>query len=295
MTEAGCLTQEVGRKTINKYNKNFLKKIKMANKDNLKLGNSVKYLLKRIFNLTVKRKELSSIPEEEKVIFDKIIKEEFSVKFGIAGKAGSGKTTTINALFGTEGKVGFVDIGTEFVEEFIEELGEGKGSVIFYDFPGLEDSIDREKEVLNEYKEYLPKCDVILWVIEATDRKLAFDQNFFNSLDSDTKSRIVIGISKTDQLYPFNWKRSKPSVAQFKNLQKKKNALSKYLGIDKDRIVEYCALKYEYFEEESQSTKKVDFRFNLIPLVAALFKACKIDNSYVLKRSFSEEVLKVRI
>lgn len=247
--------------------------------------------VKKVFNIKIKQDDINEFTAKELSKLNELLEGELSLKFGIAGKAGSGKTTTLNALFDLNEKVGHVEAGTDKVMEYKRNLGPGKGNIIFYDFPGLRDSIKADKKVQRQYDEFIPICDVILWVISSRDRSLQFDEEYIKDLPSKMKNKIVVGISQVDIMYPENWNRGKklPSVEQYNQIQRKRKDLQKRFNIELDKIVEYCAF-YEERKLPSGKKKKDDRRFNLFHLVKVLLENCGKDSQFVLGQSFSEKI-----
>lgn len=262
-----------------------------------KLQDQISFLFKEIFDFDFKRAEVKDLNEDHvKVVKELIENGEFTVKFGIAGKAGSGKTSTINALFGENLKVEDVLEGTTKVEKIDLKLGKGKGDIIVYDFPGAQFSIGRDKKIMSQYEKYIPMCDVILWVIESRDRQLKFDEEYLNSLPKKIKDRVIIGISQVDIIEPMNWNRKKnqPSIEQYKNIQRKKKDLRSRFNITDDRIIEFCAYKKQYKDSNGKEHLKIMY-FHLFQLVAKLLEATKKEYAYLLKTSFSELVFEKSI
>lgn len=184
----------------------------------------------------------------------------------VIGSAGVGKTSTINAVFGVDWKVGVGERGTTFAQEAVFEI-DAIHKVKIIDLPGIGDSIERDKETAELYKKILPTADVVLYIVQADDR--AFTDVEYSIKEyvlpnvSDV-SRLVIGINKVDQLgqgtnedifwdEDFNY----PSPAQMEYIEKKSYQTAKHIAkatgikilwftkkkINKKRIVAYSASK----------------------------------------------------
>ena len=204
----------------------------------------------------------------------------------VIGAAGVGKTSTINAAFGVEWKVGDGERGTEFMQEAVFDIDEIHKMKII-DLPGIGDSIDRDKETAELYKKILPTADVVLYIIQADDRAFSEVQYSIKEyvLPNISKaSKLVIGINKVDLLglgtdenifwdEDFNL----PSPVQKQYIEKKCYQTAKYIAratgikilwftkkkINKKRIVAYSASK----------------RFNLGELIRVICDAAG-ENSY---------------
>ena len=204
----------------------------------------------------------------------------------VIGAAGVGKTSTINATFGVDWKVGDGDRGTEFMQENVFDIDEIHKLKII-DLPGIGDSIERDKETAELYKTILPTADVVLYIVQADDRAFSEVEHSIKEYvlpNISTASKLVIGINKVDLLglgtdddifwdEDFNL----PSPVQKRYIEKKSYQTAKYIAratgikilwftkkkINKKRIVAYSASK----------------RFNLGELIRLICDAAG-ENSY---------------
>lgn len=96
-------------------------------------------------------------------------------KVAVLGKAGVGKTTTINNLFNVKWKTSPTNVGTTEAQTKNFKLTEGV-EISITDLPGYGRSISEDKEYEKIYKEVLPKCDLILLVLQADSRDFKDDQ-----------------------------------------------------------------------------------------------------------------------
>ena len=135
---------------------------------------------------------------------------------GLGGVSGVGKSSTLNTLFRTHLPVSHTTACTrEFTsrELTLAQLrGEAKGlttQLIVYDAPGLGEDARKDAAYLEMYRETLPRCDVILWVLTARNRAVALDQLYLAQFP-DLHSRMVFGLSQVDLVEPMNWKPNLP-------------------------------------------------------------------------------------
>jgi uncharacterized protein len=159
---------------------------------------------------------------------DKILKELFAnpPTIGIVGLSGTGKSSTINAMFKTNLPISHTTGCTKTFDEnnfVFSKKGPVENEKItlrVYDAPGLGESQLKDPEFLNQYKENLPKCDVILWVLSARNRALALDQKYLAEL-SPFSDRIIFGLSQVDLVEPRDWhpKMPIPSIEMQKNIE----------------------------------------------------------------------------
>ena len=203
-------------------------------------------------------------------------------QIAIIGKAGVGKTSTINALFNTKLRVGRTHTGTHKAQSVSIQTNAGRihgerGELIIYDLPGLGDDIDHDLKNTQIYYDVLSKCDVAVWVIAAEDRSLSSDQRLINEVvrysNPDLFSRLVIGINKLDLVSPSNWnqKINLPSKAQERNFTRvlkrvKKSILKVCPDISDEQFVGYSATKY----------------YNLLGLFRVMIESCPRERAWVL-------------
>jgi len=145
----------------------------------------------------------------------------------VIGLSGVGKSSTINAMFGTQLLTSATTRGTSEFESIRAKLGinrgQAKGGVGFlrvYDAPGLGEDQILDPKYLRMYEQHLPKCDVALWLVAARNRALALDQMYLDRLGPLLAGKIVFGISQVDLVDPILWDRARnmPSEEQAKNI-----------------------------------------------------------------------------
>jgi predicted GTPase len=87
------------------------------------------------------------------------------------------------------------------------------------DAPGLGEDLDRDPEYLEMYRQHLPACDVILWVLAARNRAMALDQSYLSKLNK-LHGRIVFALNQVDLIEPMDWneKINQPSGTQLENM-----------------------------------------------------------------------------
>jgi uncharacterized protein len=173
--------------------------------------------------------ENSNIPKALIPLLEKI-EEEYEKRppsIAVIGLSGVGKSSTINAMFNTNLNVSATTRGTKKFEAVRARMdiqrSDAKGNAAYlqiYDAPGLGESIDRDPEYLDMYEEYLPKCDVALWIIAARNRALALDQQYLKRLKPHL-GKVVFAISQVDIVDPLDWRQEKnlPSLSQGNNIE----------------------------------------------------------------------------
>lgn len=120
------------------------------------------------------RKILSK--DELSLILDKLNKEhQLPPKVAIFGKAGVGKTTTINSLFNARWKTSHTIVGTTEAQMKEFELSTG-GTLNVIDLPGYGRSLAEDTEYEKIYQKMIPSCDLVFLILQADTRDFADDQ-----------------------------------------------------------------------------------------------------------------------
>ena len=95
-------------------------------------------------------------------------------RVAVIGQSGVGKSSTLNHVFGLNLPISDIEEGTTEVIEKIFPMRDGFNLSIF-DMPGLLQSRKKDAEYMNMYKEILPQCDVIVYIIKANTRNIGDD------------------------------------------------------------------------------------------------------------------------
>lgn len=210
----------------------------------------------------------------------------------IIGKAGVGKTTTINNLFDVDdyvaealsfdekGHIGDVRRGTTTAIRKRFDLKIGIGLDII-DLPGLGDDIRKDKEFESIYRQILPKCDIILYVLKADNRTLGEDERILQNivLPSCDKKKIILAVNQVDILGEnegLHWdtRINLPEPRQEELIQLKQKDISSMfhedLSVDANKIVCYSAIKRYHLLELLHSivkTTPLGFIFGVLGLM----------------------------
>lgn len=198
----------------------------------------------------------------------------------IIGPTGVGKSSTINALFGTQLSVSHTKAETSDAEKIIvEEFVEGKkGSIVIYDMPGIGEDIKKDEEYKKTYAKVLANSDVAIWVMSAHDRRITKDKEIMRDVisvaNSKVLSKLVIALNKVDLVWPQDWieKINLPSEEQEENTKERIKDIHEKLKdvcphLTKDRIVPYSAKQ----------------KYHLRNLFGAMMEACSPGRAWVLK------------
>jgi predicted GTPase len=196
---------------------------------------------------------------------------------GLVGVSGVGKSSTINTMFKTKLPVSHTVACTkEFWElkldvKMTQGPAEGQGvNLIVHDAPGLGEDLAKDDEYLAMYRDKLPDCDIILWVLAARNRAVALDQHYLMQLE-DFHDRIVFGLNQVDLVEPMNWKMGLPipSKEQEKHIAE----------IVEDRGRRLSAVMKRKVEVIPYSTVR---GYNLESLFTAMLQTCNGHRSWIL-------------
>lgn len=233
-------------------------------------------------------------PKEYREFRDKVQTEllDRAPVVAIIGKAGVGKTTTINNLFDVDdfvaevlsfeqkGYIGDVRRGTTKAIRKRFDLKIGIGLDII-DLPGLGDDIRKDKEFEEIYRQILPQCDIILYVLKADNRTLGEDERILQNivLPSCDKKKIIIAVNQVDILGEnegLHWdtRINLPDERQEELIKIKQKDIaamfSEDLDVDADKIVCYSAIKRYHLLELLHSivkTTPLGFIFGILGLM----------------------------
>ena len=145
---------------------------------------------------------------------------------GVVGVSGVGKSTTLNTLFKTQlATSATVACTKEFrVEDLTLSLKKAAElgpltALRVMDAPGLGEDLARDRHYMEQYQRSLPKCDVVLWIINARSRATALDQLYLRKL-KDWHKKMVFAINQVDLVEPAIWNErlNLPSEEMKKNI-----------------------------------------------------------------------------
>lgn len=136
-------------------------------------------------------------------INERIRKKPFRV--AIIGQSGVGKSSTLNAVFGLKNYVSNIAEGTSKVEEHIFPMEDGFNLAV-YDMPGLNNDILKDLEYEELYKQILPTCDVIVYIINAHSKDIGEDCRILKEVvipickNNSVLNNLVLGVNKVDTI-----------------------------------------------------------------------------------------------
>lgn len=220
------------------------------------------------------------IPEEYgRKIFEQIDQVNgYEPLVGVFGKTGAGKSSLCNAVFGRDicpiSDVGACTRGAQEVQ-----LGIGSKGMKLLDVPGVGESGVRDKEYDRLYREWLPKLDLVLWVIKADDRALASDESFYKRLVRpyvEVGKPFFIVLNQVDKIEPFReWDEQarQPGPRQAANIEEKRHSVAGFFGLPLDQVI----------------TVSANERYGLVELVDKVIHALPREKRVSVLREVQEE------
>ncbi|HCT4928568.1 TPA: 50S ribosome-binding GTPase [Morganella morganii] len=154
----------------------------------------------------------------------------YSSTIGLMGKTGVGKSSLINALFqSTLSPVNDVSGCTRQAQRFSMKMN--NHTLTFIDLPGVGESLERDKEYHQLYRNLLPELDLIIWVLKADDRAWSSDEQCYRFLTEQCgyqPKRFLFVLNQADKIEPCRqWDEvcQQPSSEQAANLVLKQQAV----------------------------------------------------------------------
>lgn len=163
------------------------------------------FMIQKLFAVILGKSKVSKADKEK--VFGKLDEEITGRPFKVAiiGQSGVGKSSTLNAVFGLNLPVSDIAEGTTEIIEKIFPMRDGFNLSI-YDMPGLLQSRKKDKEYEEMYKEILPQCDVIVYIIRANTRNIGDDCRILKEVvlpicnQSAIKDNLIIAVNKVDTI-----------------------------------------------------------------------------------------------
>ncbi|MFJ5360460.1 GTPase family protein [Pectobacterium sp. CHL-2024] len=146
---------------------------------------------------------------------------QYEPVIGIMGKTGVGKSSLCNALF--QGEVSPVSDNSACTRQALTfRLSSGQRSILFVDLPGVGESEDRDRDYVALYQHWLPRVDIVLWLLKADDRALSIDQHVYRTVIGERyRDKILFVLNQVDKLEPcheWDWESQQPSLNQSSNI-----------------------------------------------------------------------------
>ena len=161
------------------------------------------FLIQKLFAAIFRKASVTKADYEN--VMNKLNEEITGRPFRVAviGQSGVGKSSTLNHVFGLNLPTSDIEEGTTEVIEKIFPMRDGFDLSIF-DMPGLLQSRKKDAEYMNMYKEILPKCDVIVYIIKANTRNIGDDCKILKEMilpicnSNAIMDNLIIAVNKVD-------------------------------------------------------------------------------------------------
>lgn len=154
----------------------------------------------------------------------------YSPTIGLMGKTGAGKSSLINALFqSTLSPMSDISGCTRHAQRFSMTMN--NHTLTFVDLPGVGESLERDKEYHQLYRNLLPELDLIIWVLKADDRAWSSDEQCYRFLTEQCgyqSERFLFVLNQADKIEPcrqWNELSHQPSPEQSANLVSKQQTV----------------------------------------------------------------------
>ncbi|EBP3645504.1 GTP-binding protein [Salmonella enterica subsp. enterica] len=233
----------------------------------------------------------STLSSKEKIrqAIAKKIKEVkgYTPRVGIFGSTGVGKSSLCNALFGRDvAPVSNVAACTREIQEIHIPSEDGsEGGLTIVDFPGVGETLERDKEYYDLYKKNVEKLDLVVWVIKSDERAYAISQKVYNDilLPNIEKCPVVFFINQIDKIEPteddegellWDKKSNTPIKEQLASVNQKIIEVSNAFSVPTSRII-------------PTSVKR---KFNISEAMETIIDILPKEKKYALYREAGEEI-----
>ncbi|POO87535.1 GTPase [Clostridium sp. 3-3] len=217
----------------------------------------------------------SNLPEKEKQkILKNILKlKDQKINIMVTGATGSGKSSTINALFNTQ--VAKVGIGVD--PETMEIARYDLDNLVLWDSPGLGDGKEADNRHSKNIIKKLSECDengnavidLVLVILDGSTRDLGTSYELINqviipNLGENKKDRILVAINQCDVAMKgryWNFEDNKPEIKLENFLEEKvqsvRNRIKEGTGVDVTPIYYSAGFKEEGEEQRPYNLSKL--------------------------------------
>src|SRR6266496_1359980 len=126
----------------------------------------------------MKRDKLTMLGEAVKRLWR--LEQQKPLQISVMGQTGVGKTSLVNALFGTGFKVSSTRPETLEPQSHTENVGGHQ--LEFWDLPGLGEARSADERYSDMYREKLLSSHIVIWAIHADSRSFRFDRTALEEL-----------------------------------------------------------------------------------------------------------------
>jgi uncharacterized protein len=133
-----------------------------------------------------------SEPDHAKEAVEKLLANEARrpLIVSVMGQTGVGKSSLVNAIFGTQLETGEVRPTTKHPQEVrTDHDGHELG---FCDLPGLGEGSSEDQAYLELYRETLDRSDIVIWAVHADSRSVSFDRQALEQLLDAQPTKLAV-------------------------------------------------------------------------------------------------------
>ncbi|MBQ7883409.1 MAG: 50S ribosome-binding GTPase [Phascolarctobacterium sp.] len=226
------------------------------------------------------------------------------VNIMLVGATGSGKSSTVNAMFNMNvAKVG-VGVGpeTSCISKFVLD------NLTIWDTPGLGDGVERDKvitrDIINKLNELgedgNPIIDLVVVIMDSSSKDLGTSYDLINNvlipcLGKEAHKRIIIGLNQADIAMKGNhWNKAENKPDDVLNAFLKKKAASvrarikEGTGLDLEPIC-YCAGYSEEGEAQSKPYNLTKLLHSIIQIIPREKRLVLVDNLNTNKENWKHD------
>ncbi|EAK3673935.1 GTP-binding protein [Campylobacter jejuni] len=224
------------------------------------------------------QKKVKNLNQGKKYSPDELFNQELNIL--IVGGTGAGKSSTIKALFETEGYNLDIEINSSS-KPVTQEIKEYQlSNLTIYDSPGLGDGSENDSRHMEKIKNLLEKnddgkakIDLVLVIVNATTRDLESTYKTINEAIMpymEEKERILIALNKCDKAsdnpdITFDYKENKLSQELEEILEEKVKAIKERIKADTEIDVDVIYYAAGYYNEDTKEKRPA---YNLNKLLA---------------------------
>ena len=113
----------------------------------------------------------------------------------------------------------------------------GSHYLTLVDLPGVGESVTRDGEYRELYRDLMPQLDMVLWVLKADDRAFAVEEQFYQDVFAQFSGPlppvlwILNQVDKTEPAEQWRWLSAQPSALQAERIAQKQQAVARQLQI----------------------------------------------------------------
>jgi small GTP-binding protein len=231
----------------------------------------------------------NNVPEDMILNIEEKIAElgSFIPIVGIFGKTGAGKSSLCNALFGKDtAKVNDIHACTRTPQEIFIRITEAGSGIRLIDLPGVGESQLRDTEYAELYKQWIPRLDLVVWVIKADDRTFSVDEMFWDTVVRTSveanKTPFLVAVNQVDKINPpreWDEVNGRPGHEQMRVIGQRMEWAANKFNISSEQIIAVSAF------EKYNLGALVEAIIDIVPNEKKLGFLQQIENDIVTERT----------